>query len=103
MSDNEIPENVQKLENPLNETVFPEGPLKQIVVDFVGTKLQPENNQVNLEMIVNTFMEEFPEFVLALAEENFIRGYQQAMADIEAQAKDSIPDAEIIDLPPETP
>ena len=27
---------------------------------------------------------EFPEFVLVMAEENFIQGYKQAMADIES-------------------
>ena len=27
---------------------------------------------------------EFPEFVLAVAEENFIRGYRQAFTDMEA-------------------
>ena len=33
-------------------------------------------------MTLEVFAEEFPEFVLALAEENFIRGYQQAMNDV---------------------
>ena len=33
-------------------------------------------------MIVETMAKEFPEFVLALAEENWIRGYQQALDDI---------------------
>ena len=34
-------------------------------------------------MIVNTMAQEFPEFVLTVAEENWIRGYQQAMVDVE--------------------
>ena len=34
-------------------------------------------------MIVNTMASDFPEFVLTVAEENWIRGYQQAMVDIE--------------------
>ena len=33
-------------------------------------------------MIVETLAEEFPEFVLALAEENWVRGYEQALADL---------------------
>jgi uncharacterized iron-regulated protein len=33
-------------------------------------------------MIVETMAKEFPEFVLALAEENWIRGYQQALDDV---------------------
>jgi hypothetical protein len=34
-------------------------------------------------MIVNTMAQDFPEFVLTVAEENWIRGYQQAMVDVE--------------------
>ena len=34
-------------------------------------------------MIIETFAQEFPEFLLPIAEENFIRGYQQAIADID--------------------
>ena len=30
---------------------------------------------------------EFPEFVLALAEENWVRGYQQGLVDVEAGMK----------------
>ena len=35
-------------------------------------------------MIVDVMAQEFPQFVMALAEENFIRGYRQAFADLEA-------------------
>jgi len=34
-------------------------------------------------MAVTVLMEEFPELLLTLAEENFIRGYKQAFADLE--------------------
>jgi len=34
-------------------------------------------------MIVSVIAEEFPEFVYLLAEENFLRGYQQALEDVE--------------------
>lgn len=70
-----------------NETakkvVLPEGPLKQLFVNYVGDKLRPENGEVTAEMIVAVLAEEFPEFVLLLAEENFMRGYQQALEDLE--------------------
>ena len=33
-------------------------------------------------MIVETLSEEFPEFMLAIAEENWIRGYEQALTDV---------------------
>ena len=55
--------------------------LKNLVVDYVGTKLTPEDDLITVEMVVEVFAEEFPEFVLSLAEENWIRGYEQGLAD----------------------
>ena len=66
-----------------NQTVDKENELKTFLVDYVGEKEKPENNEVTVEMIVNTLAKEFPEFVLTVAEENWIRGYQQAMVDVE--------------------
>jgi hypothetical protein len=34
-------------------------------------------------MAVEVFAAEFPEFLMAVAEENFLRGYEQALTDIE--------------------
>jgi hypothetical protein len=71
-------------ENPLlSAPVGRETPLKTLVVDYVGNKVNPESGQVTVEMIVEVLAEEFPEFVLALAEENWIRGYRQALDDVE--------------------
>ena len=66
-----------------NQAVEKENELKTFLVDYVGEKEKPENNEVTVEMIVNTLAKEFPEFVLTVAEENWIRGYQQAMVDVE--------------------
>ena len=38
-------------------------------------------------MIVQVVAEDFPEFLLAVAEENWIRGYQQAILDVEEGEK----------------
>jgi hypothetical protein len=78
---------MSKLENEeLKKNLNPEdSELKELVVNYIGNKLQPEDDEVNLEMAIEVFMNEFPEFVLALAEENFIRGYQQAFADMEKE------------------
>jgi len=75
-----------KLENPLEQTVLPEGPLKHLLVDYVGNKLQPVGDQVTLEMLLTVIAEEFPEVLLVVAEENFIRGYKQAMQDVESMS-----------------
>ena len=60
-----------------------ENELKTFLVEYVGQIEKPENDEVTVEMIVNTMAKEFPEFVLTVAEENWIRGYQQAMVDVE--------------------
>lgn len=70
----------------LKKEVEKTSPLKEWVVNYIGSKLAPEDNSVTLEMALEVFAEEFPEFVLALAEENFIRGYQQAFNDIQNMA-----------------
>ena len=65
------------------QSVEKENELKTFLIEYVGTKEKPENDEVTVEMIVNTMAQDFPEFVLTVAEENWIRGYQQAMVDIE--------------------
>ena len=73
-------------------------PLKEWLVEYTGRKFQADaarfkvetgkefewDGNVTVEMIVETMMNDFPEFLLAVAEENFIRGYRQAFADMEA-------------------
>jgi hypothetical protein len=76
------------MENPqLNEVVQKVNPMKEWLVDYVGNKLQPANNEVTVLMLVEAMAKEFPEFVMAVAEENFIRGYQQAFKDLEASGQ----------------
>lgn len=60
-----------------------DGQLKDIIVEYVGEKLQPENDEITLEMVIEILAAEFPEVVLALAEENFLRGYSQGIEDLE--------------------
>ena len=61
--------------------------LKEWLVDYVGKKQKPDNGEVNVEMVIKALADEFPEFLLPVAEENFIRGYQQAMLDLEQSEK----------------
>ena len=56
--------------------------LKEMIVEYVGIRHTPENGEVTLDMVVETFSKEFPEFLLPIAEENFFRGYKQAMEDV---------------------
>ena len=75
---------MQEPENTLKEKVIEaDNSLKEMFVQYVGEKLQPKNGEVTVEMAVDVLADEFPEFLLVVAEENFIRGYKQAFADLE--------------------
>ena len=54
------------------------------MVNYVGEKSDPENGEVTVAMIVETMAVEFPEFLMAVAEENWVRGYHQALDDVDA-------------------
>lgn len=71
----------------LDKTIDPEGELKNFIVNYVGNKKQPEDQRVTVEMIVEVLAQDFPELVLVLAEENFIRGYSQGLQDFERSLK----------------
>lgn len=63
--------------------VVPNNSLRQMFVDYVGEKVQPEDGRVTVDMVVSVLSDEFPEFVLAMAEQNFLQGYKQAFKDME--------------------
>tara|TARA_Y100001936_G_C15521800_1_gene383191 strand:- start:67 stop:342 length:276 start_codon:yes stop_codon:yes gene_type:complete len=67
----------------LKEVVNTETEMKNWLVNYVGEKHNPENGEVTVEMIVETIAIEFPEFLMAIAEENWVRGYHQALNDVE--------------------
>ncbi len=72
--ENENPE----LEAPVETTTG----LKELVVNYIGERLQAEEI-ITVDMAVQVFAAEFPEFLMAIAEENFLRGYEQALTDVE--------------------
>ena len=72
-------------QNPdLDNTVENDSELKAWLIDYVGDQHRPENGDVTVGMVVETLATEFPEFLLAVAEENFIRGYKQALTDVDS-------------------
>ena len=76
------------VENPdLLKPLSPTTEMKEWLINYVGEKENPENGEVNGEMIIKVMAAEFPEFLMPIAEENFIRGYQQAMMDITHQSE----------------
>ena len=57
--------------------------LKDIIIDFVGNKPNPDNDEVTIGHVTEVFTDEFPEFLLVMAEENWINGYTQALSDMD--------------------
>jgi hypothetical protein len=68
----------------LQEVVTKDTELKEWLVNFVGDTHNPENGEVTVAMIVDTVAQQFPEFLMAVAEENWVRGYHQALDDVDA-------------------
>lgn len=70
------------MDNPiLMKTVKTETGLKELLVNYVGSVEDPDSNEVTVEMIINVMSNEFPEFLMVVAEENWIRGYKQGLDD----------------------
>lgn len=70
----------------LLEGVEPDSELKNFLVEYVGNKMS-QDGTVTLEMIVEVVASEFPEFMLSVAEENYMRGYMQALDDMELERR----------------
>lgn len=76
------------LNNPDLETeAIADTVVKQFLVNYTGEVCKPENEKVTVGMIVETVAKEFPEFLMAVAEENWVRGYHQALHDVEQGEK----------------
>jgi len=73
--------NMETENSDLNTPVEDTTGLKQLVVNYIGNRLLAEE-EVTVDMAVQVFAAEFPEFLMAIAEENFLRGYQQALDDV---------------------
>ena len=71
----------------LNVPVDSDNELKDFIVQHVGAKLNPEKEEVTLDMVVNVLAEDFPELILCVAEENWVRGYHQALIDVDTGKK----------------
>lgn len=83
--DNHITEAAASSSPLTNKIVESDNPLKQILIDYVGGKFATEEDEgtfdVTVKMVTDILANEFPEFVLLMAEENWIRGYEQGLND----------------------
>ena len=60
---------MEKENTAYNKVVTKESPMKEWLIDYVGEKENPKNDEVTVEMVIGRMVKEFPEFVFALAEE----------------------------------
>jgi hypothetical protein len=59
-----------------------ESELKEIIVNYVGSIKNPDNDEITVEDVVDIFSQQFPELLLVIAEENWVNGYSQALNDM---------------------
>jgi hypothetical protein len=81
---------MEEYESPTRTIVMVDGKLKELFVNYVGNKLNPENDEVTMGMVIDVLAEEFPEVLYTVAEENFLRGYETALEDVSAFSKKKI-------------
>jgi hypothetical protein len=66
-----------------DKKVLKDNKLKKYIVNYVGKKYNPKDGNVTVEMIINLLSQEFPDLLLVMAEENYLRGYKQALNDVD--------------------
>ena len=62
--------------------------LKKILVEYMKPRMKNSETKVTVKNVIENFSKEFPELLLALAEENWINGYTQALQDLEFVEKE---------------
>ena len=62
--------------------------LKELIVNYVGEQLHPTTPEVTVEDVVKIFADEFPEFLLVVAQENFLRGYSEGIEETIVRGED---------------
>ena len=90
MSKNEITKTKTEEEAHINPLlampVIKDSALKKYLVEYVGRKMNQE--EVTVNMIAEILAVEFPDFIYAIAEENYLRGYQVGLDDADRLFKE---------------
>tara|TARA_R100001591_G_C4349702_1_gene182782 strand:- start:1892 stop:2182 length:291 start_codon:yes stop_codon:yes gene_type:complete len=74
-----ITESEYNREDLLSVVAQQDSELKEHLVKYVGEKFDKE--EVTVHMIAEIMAHEFPEFMVSIAEENFLRGYKLGLDD----------------------
>ena len=60
--------------------------IKEIILEYISSNNSNNSNtipiDITIEMVIDTLSKEFPELLLPIAEENYIRGYHEAMDNL---------------------
>ena len=67
----------------LDKTVEARNELQEDLVRHVGNRIDVHKDQVTIGQVIGILASEFPELVITIAEENWIRGYKQGLDDAE--------------------
>ena len=68
-----------------NEVVYNEdSELRKMIMEYVLSRYTYEDELVTEEMILEVLIEEIPDIIFILSEENFFRGYEQALIDLKS-------------------
>ncbi len=91
---------IENKEDLREREVESENPLKEMFVEYVGNKFQPPDGRVTVQMVATALADEFPEFLLLMAEQNYMQGYRQAFQDIEMGNKinDKMSETQSVDV-----
>ena len=77
----------------LHVAVRKDNPLKKMIVDYVGNRFATKEDEgeyfVTVQMVAETLAAEFPEFLMVMAEENWIRGYKQGLDDAQLRGTET--------------
>lgn len=58
--------------------------LAGLILQYIASRSDSEEGEITFEQALEVFADEFPEFVMLIAEENFMRGYHQGLTDAQA-------------------
>ena len=76
----------------MSEQAPNEEELKEMIVNYVGRKINCQSDLITVEQVAKVFAKEFPEFLIVLAEENWVNGYTQALKDVDYFKKENTQD-----------
>ena len=80
----------------LDKTVEARNELQEDLVRHVGSRINQQEDQVTIGQVIGILASEFPELVITIAEENWIRGYKQGLED--AQIADVMDPEKVDDI-----